>query len=409
MICLPSAGIKQSGNLISIPVSTASGIISLRNPERAAVFYETEAAIYNVCGTDISDGNLNLKVILEKKYKLSPKINILIKNNYKYADLSPKEIEKISRYSGSIGKPPLILNIKQKQDIYVRFILTDNVNNSFIESYIDWKEWKIIENEFISIRDEINFCIKNCQDSELNEKKALLARVFERLWKTLGINFQFLIRDLDYVRLSVQWQGKSLFIPFEAISENILVEYCVPSNITKAPGKNNLFTIIYSDDAADSKKESFEISNILSERYSVEYFSDSNFNKYRTSLINSSYLHFTGHGLIEGKKGLVHIGGSNTGDLLYLKNADFAFLNCCSAGAYSEGIISSMINNGISSIIAAPYEIPAIADYPGFTSAVKLYNYFFPEDPGLFFDLCRIIYTGAGFYFRIFKRFNNKI
>jgi len=96
-------------------------------------------------------------------------------------------------------------------------------------------------------------------------------------------------------------------------------------------------------------------------------------------------------------------------EIIYLKNADFAFLNCCSCGAYPEGIIASLINNGMANVIASPYEITPEENSHAELQAAGFYRWFYPQDIRLFFDIYRLLYPGASLYLRLFTRFNNKI
>ncbi|MGC8765620.1 MAG: hypothetical protein ACP5QT_07015 [Brevinematia bacterium] len=244
-----------------------------------------------------------------------------------------------------------LLHIKAKEDKYIRLILSSEENTLFIEKYIDFNEWQSIENSFLCIREEINKKIRN----------NLFPRIELRNLKNDVESFlkKFLFYpENEIIRLKVIWQA-NIFLPLEICKRNLEVLNFISSDKKSSKNSNNV-VLIYSDDINHSKEENFILAGILKDRnknLSIEYFSENDFDSYRSDLLSARLIHFSTHGRVNHRKGEISLNGNWCDSLNQRLNAEIVFLNSCEAGCYPEGIVSNLLSSGAECVIASPFEL----------------------------------------------------
>ncbi len=240
-----------------------------------------------------------------------------------------------------------LLHIKEKEEKYIRFILSSENGAVFLEKYVDYTYWKDFEIELLSIHEEINKNIRN-HLSPVKEMKILK--------NTIKDFFKSLFENLSFDRLKVIWDA-NLFLPIEVCEEINVVNYLRLKRKNLSERAKNI-VLIYSESLSYSREEIFSISKLVREKFygfSVECFSDKDFESYRTNISCSEILHFSSHGRINEKEGEILINDRWVKDLNL--EVGFVFLNSCNIGGYTGGLISNLIGNGVKYLVASPFEI----------------------------------------------------
>lgn len=284
-----------------------------------------------------------------------------------------------------------LIHIKEKNNQYIRFIVSSFEKNFFKEKYFSIDEWNEIEKIFLEIRNQINTKIRNNifpkNDFKMleNETKYFLNSKLE-----LPIEKTF---------LKIIWNG-NIFIPFEIIRE-FNVTNMIDSSYKQYKNKNKI-TLVYSDEAGNSRLEAYKLAESLKKRkeYSLTYFDEKAFSFHKSEICESDLIHISTHGKALDKNGSISLGGEWIKSFDFKLNATLLFLNCCEAGLYPDGIVKNSVDNGVKYLIASPYEIFDNINWK--IKTIKFYeNLDFNNIESTFFDYKNKNYL-FGLFFRLF-------
>ncbi len=398
ILCLKGSNLKISKQLLETTISLPDINPALNQGDMAALFSSEKLNLFRIINIEqIHSSNdktftgWNIKGQPLKELPIHKRIINVLFANRDFLCLDLTYLEKISQFGRNLDMPDNILHIKTKKDMYVRFIFIDPAGNIFRENYINWNDWKKLENEFHDIMDNADFSIKNNRREDLIEHFSTIRDVFEKS----SPGFIDLLFDKDKSRmnrsnrLSILWEDKNLYMPFEFLSGSLYIKNLVPV-IDRKPGllkKTGGFSFIYSNRLNNSREEVFNLYQLVKSHYEAECFSSDNFSDYKTGLRNAHYFHFSGHGELIGEKGLIEIEGKLLEELPFADNIGFAFLNCCKTGMFAGGITSSFLKNTSQYVIASPFEISDEQEN-FFSSDIEFfYGIFQPEEIELAFQL----------------------
>lgn len=248
------------------------------------------------------------------------------------------------------------LHIKEKKGTYLRLVLVHQNKNIFMEKYCGWDDWTALKNELSVLRDDINSLIKNSRLDVARERTGLLKEVLSKLLTKTGLHE--VLNAGNSARLDVFYGRDTTLLPFEAFSDKWFVRTFVPGKKKPCHAPKDGFTLIYAEELGHAQKEAAEISAAVKDRFSIELYSDRLYDRHRNGPTQSRFLHFAGHGTVSDGKGRIHFGNVPLDSMMYPHDVELAFLNCCHVGSVSDGIVSSLLNEGVMSIIASPFEVP---------------------------------------------------
>ncbi len=422
MLCLNSQDIQYQNQELLINSNLAAKLEkSLKKGSYIAVFHKNEVIKYfieagynnqfkqsNVQKEKSKNINntISIKVTETQRKPVQPVVSqtlFLQEHNHNVPD---SVFDAWLSLSDNLEKPKPFLNIKARQDSYIRFIYSHIPEKIFIESYMQWPDWIKLQNEFLMLRNEIDICIKN--QARIEDKISVLQELIDKLFKK--INIPLTKKDLknnECSLIDIYWNGKGVFIPFEAL-DKILVRYLIPADHKRHSAEAGNMTIIYSKKIKNSASEINELKKLMDKRFNVETYSDNNYQDYKYNLRNSHLLHFCGHGEIQDQKGMLNINNALTDQIPNTDNLHLAFLNCCLTGLYSEGVISNLIENGSEYVIASPYEI---SDQIGGNTRgiMDFYSICNPEEISASFFLNAIKNPDFRLFYRLYGRYCDKI
>ncbi len=394
MLCLNNNWQAIDGNHIRLVDITREEIETVKEDGRIALFDREDFSINQIKQSEVITDNSS-RLTVEKDFEGYTDIRIsnCIFGNGSKVFFEEDFLKKLPLLSRALKNKPVLLNIKAKKGFYLRFIYADTLKNDFIESYLDWKDYEKVEKELLNMKNGVDSCIKNKRMEDIQSYFSAMREILEKLLQKTGIPITG--NRSEYLLLSILWSNTSLFLPFEILSDRILVRYFMPSSERFCKKAGNHFTMIYSSSMKTAVNEVYKIKEILNKRFNVEYFPESNFSDYKTNLRDSSFIHFSGHGEIVENRGKIELQGSLTDEILYCGNVKMAILNCCVTGLYSEGIVSFLLKEGADAVLASPYEIIDSDNNGGFGNdssvVIKLteirspdilcfYNFFNPDD-----------------------------
>lgn len=282
-----------------------------------------------------------------------------------------------------------LVHIKEKDNQYIRFIISSYEKNFFKEKYFSITEWNKIEKIFLEIRSQINTKIRN--------------NIFPKNdFKMLENETKFFVNNklelpVEKTFLKVIWDG-NIFIPFEIIRDFNVINM-IDSNYKQYKNKNRII-LIYSDEAGNSRFEVYKLAEFFKKRkeYSLTYFDEKTFSFHKSEICESDLIHISTHGKAFDKNGLISIGKEWIKSFDFKLNANLLFLDCCEAGLYSNGIVKNSIDSGVKYLIASPYEIFDNINWK--IKTIKFYeNFNFNNIESSFFE-----YTNQNHLFGLFFR-----
>ncbi len=283
-----------------------------------------------------------------------------------------------------------IVHIKEKENQYIRFIISSYEKNFFKEKYFPITEWNEIEKIFLEIRSQINTKIRN--------------NIFPKNdFKMLENEVKFFVNSklelpVEKTFLKVIWNG-NIFIPFEIIREFNVINM-IDSSYKQYKNKNKI-TLIYSDEAGNSRFEVYKLAELFKKRkeFSLTYFDEKSFSFHKSEICESALVHISTHGKAVDRNCLINIGGEWIKSFDFKLNANFLFLNCCEAGLYPNGVVKNSIDSGVKYLIASPYEIFDNVNWK--IKTIKFYeNFNFNNIESSFFE-----YKNKNYLFGLFFRF----
>jgi hypothetical protein len=210
-----------------------------------------------------------------------------------------------------------------------------------------------------------------------------------------------------YTLLDVYLHGSGkAYLPLETL-DHVLVRYFLPSAsvIPRVAEKPGSIAIIYSDNIDNYGNEINALRNFLENHFDFETINSRLYGDYKYNVRENSFLHFAGHGKIEGGRGMIELGGVYTDRLPPAAKAHAAFLNCCSAGLEASGIVKNLLENGSEYVIASPYEITS----GGLPSILDFYSFLGGTDSSVPFFLNSVKNPEFGLFYRLYGRYTNKI
>jgi len=316
-------------------------------------------------------------------------------------------LEKWCIFSIAIESPPSLLNIKEKENSYLRLIYNNPSKEFFIESYIKWNEWLPISQELEHLKTEINLCIKNNQMQNINEKFDCIKNILNRILIQAEIPIPPLTKEISLSRINIIFSNRSVFFPIELI-ENLLVQYKIPVFREKHGEKKRVrkISFIYSEELLHSFDEVKKITTSFEKDIKIEIFQDKNYKDYKHNLRSSDIIHFTGHGKAENNYGTIIMDNESIDHLYHIQNPLLIFLNSCHSGLFTEGIVKNLINNNTCFVIASPYEIPDAYTEDYISDFYSLLN---PDDIEITYHLNSFKNPLFKIFYRLYSGYNNKI
>jgi hypothetical protein len=366
-------------------------------------------SIYSVQSAAISGKDCLIEYRVKKKLEIHEKLQKTLFINQSSIELDEEDLIRISQFSRELDKAAPALHIKMKTGSYLRFLFVDIENSRIIESYLQWDEWEKWESEILSLKKDMDFCIRHQQVKELQEKRHACKDLILKLMDQLKIPLKFKNNPAESYRIiHIYWDAPGVFIPFESLYEKLIIRnHCLIKKV-KPIDQQEGFVSVYSEDLNGSLEETAAISGLLADRWKTEYFSGSNYEDYKTSFRNACLFHFSGHGVIENERGKIMIHGKGYDEIRYSNNLKLAFLNCCFSGMYPEGIVGSLLNLPEGMVIASPYQLPDKMD--GREGFMRLfYSLAHPEDLSMVYCLSVMKYPEMGFFYRQFSGYCDNI
>ena len=414
MICLRSAEVRITDHNLIIDGTLSDSLHKfIKKGDLLPVFDKTEVKIFKVCSIEknlsgTSQKNILLKFSDYNKIPISPGIYESLFFYKKYLVAGENTVSGWISICSLLTKPKPILNIRIKQNSYIRFIYHQPLHQIFIEKYLQWDEWSLIQEELHNLRIEIDSEIKIAGAKRINEIVNIMRGLIENLFIKLGIPlFEKSFKGIDYITLDIYTEGKGIYLPIE-IMENVLVRYLLPSPAARSRNISKNLTIIFSDKIDNYNREIQSLKDFLKDSFNTETFSDESYQEYKYNIRDSNYLHFTGHGKIIDGKGMIELDNTFTDRLQYSENLHTAFLNCCFAGLEADGIVLNLLQNGTEFVIASPYEITGSFS-GGFSGIVDFYSFFCGTDTTLPFFLNSVKNRDFSLFYRLYGRYNGKI
>lgn len=295
-----------------------------------------------------------------------------------------------------------MLHVKEKEGVYLRLMLVRQNENIFQERYCGWDVWAALRNELDSLRGDINSLIKNSRTDQAVERTLLLRNVLLKLLQKTGLD-----DALDNISgLDVFYGKGTSLLPFEALSDKIFVRTFIPAKRRQKAVPGEGMTMVYSPELDHARREVAGIVAAVRNRPElglVELYSDRLYDLHRAGPRSDRIFHFAGHGTVSDGKGGIHIGNDRLEAVLYRQETELAFLNCCHVGSVADGIVSSLLNEGVRQVIASPYEIPDTQTENGINQPLaEFYRDLDTDDIALSWRLFCLKNPYFGRFFRLF-------
>ena len=410
MICLPSSGVIARGDSLITGTGLPRDIDKfIKAGDTISVFSPASAARYKIKSLEPAKNtgpvkNLFMKFSEFESFPVGSGLYESLFSNNRYLVAGDDTVEgwiSIGKALDGSGFP--VLDIMVEEGRHARFIYHNHQDHIFIESSLNWEEWSVLQEELQSLRREFDSQIKIPSSfNGTGEIKLIFRKLILDLFKNLGIP----AGGSGYTLLDVYLHGGKAYLPLETL-DHVLVRYFLPSApaMPRNAEKPVSITIIYSDNIDDYGSEINALRNFLGNYFDFETIDSRSYRDYKYNIRENVLLHFTGHGKIEGGRGKIELGGVYTDRLQPAAKLHTAFLNCCSAGLETSGIVTNLLENGAEYVIASPYEITSA----GFPAILDFYSFLGGTDSSVPFLLNSVKNPGFSLFYRLYGRYTNKI
>lgn len=307
------------------------------------------------CVSDIKQENALLLTVSDRKaLSLDDSLLTALMSNQPFLMVEDSALERLTGFSDSIHGPRETLTVRVKKGQYLRLTRLDPLQNTLEERYISWNDWESTERELVQGVTEVNRAFKHQDHREVKEAQSYLGERICRLFRTMDLNFNFTMRAN---LLDVFWQDNSLLLPLECAFQDTLIVNRLVSRHSRPMMERNNTVFLYSGQLEATNLEVAELAGLLPPHWTYLTIAEEHSGSYLLELQSAGIIHFAGHGKCTDNQGSIIINGVPQTLWPSAAGARGLFLNCCSAGLYPNGIIGSLIEQGVSWAIASPFEI----------------------------------------------------
>ncbi len=275
-----------------------------------------------------------------------------------------KFYDRIRALCAALARAPEFVHWKEKTGKYLRCVAAGGESPSFREGYLDWDAWEKARAELERLRRETNEAVRTGNREERDRTRAARSLILSHVLEEMGLGDLTAVSPGAVRLLTVFLEPDTAVPPFDEISGDLVVTFRITGEKpdlgrSRTDQTESRWTLLYSEARPSSRPEAAVLAGDLRTEGDVDLFGDDRFGEYRSRLAGTQALHFSGHGVLSGNSGFVHIGGEPLSDLSpYGRGIRFSFLNCCETGAVSGGIVGDLAGGNGGYVVASPYEIP---------------------------------------------------
>lgn len=371
--------------------------IEINQDFKNIVFYFDNSLILSEI---IYNNNKIIKVKENKKFYLKKELNKYFKKLNLIKIIDENFLRKLLIYNQSLPLETSYLLIKLFKNSFIRFIYINPNKKIYKENNLSLEEWNNWENEFITLKKELDFHIKSKNKQELDRIFQIIRDNIKKFILKLEIP---LINDNYYRKLNIIYNSGNFYIPFEFFDDKLFVHYLVLSKNRSYNINYNDVKIYYSKELTNSLGESYSIIKMLENLYKIELIPLEEIYTNLSELIFSGTIHIISHGIIEEENGYLVLGNNKIDKLPLSGNHELIFLNCCNIGFSFEGIIENLLKNNSRYVIASPFEIEDSNE------GNEFYFYFNPEFIEISYHMSCINNNNFQKYYKIFEQYYEKI
>jgi hypothetical protein len=285
-----------------------------------------------------------------------------------------------------------VLHVREKESAYLRMIVCGPDDHVFVEKYIGWDGWSAYKRELDNLKVQVDRDFQDGCPDRAGQDALRLGAVLEDLLRKIGVD------PVGNSPLDIYYGKNTPLLPFEALFPRRPVSNHLPGK--KGPSRQEpFFTLVYTESLEHTGREIEVLRSALKGRGDLEIYSERQFSDSCPEL-KSGYFHFAGHGLVRDGKSELDLGSRFRDPLIFSRDMELAFLNCCFTGSVAEGVLSGLFERGTRHAIASPYNIPdgfltdAVADFYGNCG---------DREPGRNFFLTALKYPAFGLFYRHFR------